>query len=1321
MAEEINDLNESIRQLTAAISEMAGTFDSVAGQSKTASDNLNKMSAGAKNADANVNNMARATISSKGALNQFNTSTQEATEKQYAFKAAMASGIAATLGFVDALISTEPGFTKFSGALSAAGDAALSLGKSQGPVGEVLGRIVKAGTMVAEQYLDQGDSVFKARNELFKFAGASSMGSNELLDLGQNLGFTSKQLDSIIKPLRSMGPSLLSLGDSAGEGAKRFLNLSVVSEETRERFIRMGVMPEELLQSQADYINLTRLSGNQASMRLKTDKQIQEESLRYAESLKVLSELTGEDAETVKKRQEAALNDFRFQAKITSMRAEAAAIAESDPEGAKKLLDNAKNMQDSVAIAAALSPELAEQAKSLILTGGNITEFTSNLAVAGVDTQKFAEAMESGDPAAMLHFLQDVMDSTAGQAERFGDMVGYMSDEQLNSLGINRGSMDLLTKYQQEGMNLVDAVAKIKEGLATTGQAGTDPLADAQANLTTTQMDLAVGFDNLLQNTSPLMQGFTDVTIASTALAAAAAAAAAALGAIALTRGVGSIFGGGGGRDGGRDDGRDDRRDGGGGGSRLGKVFGGATRLLGKAAVPLAVGMAGYDAYKGFTADSDADMGERFRNAGSSALSGLTFGMLGSDSDEIAARRQDNISDATPTATPAATPTATPAATPTATPTAEIPWDAMRELASQKFDQTESDNITTNIALLKTFGEAMSSIPEIKGNRQGGITEALLGAEKMPWELIKDFGNAELPPVEQIQKNAAVVGEFSKSIEAISAVSDIKMVKTGIFGGMFSSFDMPWEVINDFGNTELPPVEQIQTNQKIINAFANAVIDMSNIPDIKRIETGIFGGMFSSFDMPWDVINDFGNTELPPVEQIQKNAAVVVEFSKSIEAISAVSDIKMVETGLFGGLFSSFDMPWDVINDFGNTELPPVEQIQKNAAVVVEFSKSIEAISAVSDIKMVETGLFGGLFSSFDMPWDVINDFGNTELPSVEQIQTNQKIINAFANAVIDMSNIPDIKRIETGIFGGLFSSFDMPWDVINDFGNTELPPVEQIQTNQKIINAFANAVIDMSNIPDIKMIETGIFGGLFSSFDMPWDVINDFGNTELPPVEQIQKNQEIINAFINAVIDMSNIPDIKMIETGIFGGLFSSVDMPWNIINDFGNAELPSVEQIQKNQEVINAFASAATVMTSIPEIKFSEESEDSLDRLTDKLKDFSKLNTGDILDNISALGELSKLTNENQRIEQLQTPTAPTLPSTPDQTVSRITPAPAVLNTTSGSTAPAVTTQTTAASTNTEINDIMSLLSYKLDNVISLLETGVTIQDRILLESRS
>jgi len=62
----------------------------------------------------------------------------------------------------------------------------------------------------------------------------------------------------------------------------------------------------------------------------------------------------------------------------------------------------------------------------------------------------------------------------------------------------------------------------------------------------------------------------------------------------------------------------------------------------------LAVGMAAYDAYKGFTADSDAPLSERLKNAGSSAVSGLTFGLAGSSPEEIAARKaEENAGAAT--------------------------------------------------------------------------------------------------------------------------------------------------------------------------------------------------------------------------------------------------------------------------------------------------------------------------------------------------------------------------------------------------------------------------------------------------------------------------------------------------------------------------------------------------------------------------------------------------------------------------------------------------------------------------------------------------
>lgn len=71
-------------------------------------------------------------------------------------------------------------------------------------------------------------------------------------------------------------------------------------------------------------------------------------------------------------------------------------------------------------------------------------------------------------------------------------------------------------------------------------------------------------------------------------------------------------------------------------GSRVGGLARGAGRVLGKAALPLAAGMAVYDAYQGATADPEATTGQRFRNAGRNMLSGLTFGLVDSVEEKMA-------------------------------------------------------------------------------------------------------------------------------------------------------------------------------------------------------------------------------------------------------------------------------------------------------------------------------------------------------------------------------------------------------------------------------------------------------------------------------------------------------------------------------------------------------------------------------------------------------------------------------------------------------------------------------------------------------------
>ena len=99
------------------------------------------------------------------------------------------------------------------------------------------------------------------------------------------------------------------------------------------------------------------------------------------------------------------------------------------------------------------------------------------------------------------------------------------------------------------------------------------------------------------------------------------------------------------------------------GGGILGKAGG----LLGKVAAPLMIAKGLYDGFQGFTADENASTGQKFMNAGSSVLSGLTFGLLGKDSDQIKAEAQ--AKKATPAASvatqiPPVTPTAVKASTP---------------------------------------------------------------------------------------------------------------------------------------------------------------------------------------------------------------------------------------------------------------------------------------------------------------------------------------------------------------------------------------------------------------------------------------------------------------------------------------------------------------------------------------------------------------------------------------------------------------------------------------------------------------------------------
>lgn len=80
---------------------------------------------------------------------------------------------------------------------------------------------------------------------------------------------------------------------------------------------------------------------------------------------------------------------------------------------------------------------------------------------------------------------------------------------------------------------------------------------------------------------------------------------------------------------------------GGGGAAGMGKgLLKVGKGLLGKVALPLTAAMSIYDGFQGFNADKKASTGDKFKNAGSSIVNGLTFGLLGKDASQIKAEAE---------------------------------------------------------------------------------------------------------------------------------------------------------------------------------------------------------------------------------------------------------------------------------------------------------------------------------------------------------------------------------------------------------------------------------------------------------------------------------------------------------------------------------------------------------------------------------------------------------------------------------------------------------------------------------------------------------
>jgi hypothetical protein len=558
-----------------------------------------------------------------------------AKERQDAYNESLKKGTVALGSFGAALLENNVKLSNYGDAVSKAGDAAFEFGKSISPLGAVIGAVVKGATMLAEAQLKQADALLGAKDELTKIGGAGAHTTESIRKMAREADLNSETLGRMVKPMKDMGSSIMILGSSAGNAQKEMAGLMKATAEERAMFSRLGMTQEDMMKGTSDYIALQSMSGRMTKSELQDKEKLRKASQDYQMNLLDLAAITGKDVAELKEKQKEMALDAQLQIdniqknrKAAKLRDEATAAEQAgDKERAKALRASAQQLDDEVKNRGMVMDNLADAPDALkkgikeILTTGSLSgENARILAKMGMtgEAERLAKAIKSGAMS-----TEQAAVEAAKSKDKFTKQQGEMIDTMGDSLKFSedlRKSQGVTTdsiKFYNEGAakqaegGFEAATKKAQADRKAAQASGQDNAADARAAAQNATIAATGAMDDLVAATNPLIGEFNLLKGASLALTAAAGAAAVALGVLAAKKGIGDIAGALGKTGGASGAVSGAAQTAASGASKIGSALKTGGKLLGKAATPLAIGMAAYEGYSDYkSADEKLKKGE---------------------------------------------------------------------------------------------------------------------------------------------------------------------------------------------------------------------------------------------------------------------------------------------------------------------------------------------------------------------------------------------------------------------------------------------------------------------------------------------------------------------------------------------------------------------------------------------------------------------------------------------------------------------------------------------------------------------------------------
>lgn len=456
---------------------------------------------------ANISNVegAAATIAAVDAAGKSIVDTAAQFKESY-------SQLSNSLGMLGkAAMSSEQSMGKYNSAVlggsNALGDLIKIVGKG-GPLAFAIGGLVKVFGVLTTSILSQNDAYLKAKDTLNQFGFSSEMTASEIAKMGRQAGYTKDELEKYTGAITSLGVDMLSLGTSFGKGAKVFMEMAAVGVDTVTQFGKMGISQEQLTKSQAHYVKLLSAQGIQITGNMASTEQLKKSSLEYTKNLLTLAALSGEDIESIKRKQEAARADANFQIGQAMKAKEAAALEEEynktgdaslkvRAEQLKTEITNAQKLQDA-AIAFGLAGQDLSAFNQMIQTG-TFTELSAKFAPFGEGLLQFIKDVLAGTegvdasqlPIKLAQMTDRAMDAV-GKAATFGPSE-IQNAVLLTTEGIKRAA-------QLRGMSEEEYVKMVKKLIEDRQKAEqSDPLANLRANQIKIEKSMQIAYEELTE------------------------------------------------------------------------------------------------------------------------------------------------------------------------------------------------------------------------------------------------------------------------------------------------------------------------------------------------------------------------------------------------------------------------------------------------------------------------------------------------------------------------------------------------------------------------------------------------------------------------------------------------------------------------------------------------------------------------------------------------------------------------------------------------------------------------------------------------------